>query len=100
MARHTFNFDGGDYLTTMGASWFVSYSYHTLRDKTCRNWEKVETSENRIKVFNTTKNYHEFWLRQILTMNNANLEINKLGLNAVQVKQMARNLLEGNMNHT
>jgi len=28
MARnHDFNFDGGEYLTSMGATWFVSYSF-------------------------------------------------------------------------
>lgn len=26
--RHCFNFEGGEDLTTMGASWFVSYAYY------------------------------------------------------------------------
>ena len=41
--NHDFNFDGGEYLTSMGATWFVSYSFHSLRDKTHKNWERVKT---------------------------------------------------------
>jgi hypothetical protein len=33
MARNAFNFEGGEELVTMGASWFVSYSYYCYRDK-------------------------------------------------------------------
>jgi hypothetical protein len=28
--NHDFNFDGGEYLTSMGATWFVSYSFHKI----------------------------------------------------------------------
>jgi len=44
MARnHDFNFDGGEHLTIMGVIWFVSCSFHSLRDKTHKNWERVKT---------------------------------------------------------
>jgi hypothetical protein len=33
MAGHDFNFEGGHYLTRMGATWFVSYSYYCDIDK-------------------------------------------------------------------
>jgi len=92
--RHTFNFDGGDYLTTIGATWFVSYSFYSLLDKTHKNWQNVETYKSRINTFNKTKNYHEFWLRQVLNMNDDNLNTDKLNLNAVQTKQMAKSLLK------
>jgi len=50
MARHTFNFDGGGYLTTMGASWFISCSFYCYKDKTHINWQKVSTYRSRISI--------------------------------------------------
>ena len=37
MKGHNFNFDGGEYLSQMGASWFTSYSYFYLIDRTHSN---------------------------------------------------------------
>jgi hypothetical protein len=93
MARHTFNFDGGEYLTTMGAAWFVSYSFYNLQDQTHLNWERVSTCPSRISTFNRTNQYHKFWLQQVLNMKDDNLNKNTIGLNATQIKQMARLLL-------
>ena len=33
MTSHAFNFEGGEDLTAMGATWFVSYSYYEYIDK-------------------------------------------------------------------
>jgi len=93
MARHTFNFEGGDELTTMGASWFVSYSFYYYKDKSHMNWQNISTCELRINVFNRTKNYHEFWFGKILEMNDSNLDKNEIGLNAENIKEMAKILL-------
>jgi len=90
--RHNFNFDGGEYLTTMGATWFVSYSYH-LKYKEHMNWKKPKTHKGRISVFNRTNKYHKFWLQQVVNMDNDRLNTNKLDLDAEQVKQMAKTLL-------
>ena len=38
MARHTFSFLGGEDLTTMGATWFVSYAYYKYVDSSHKNW--------------------------------------------------------------
>ena len=94
MPRHTFNFAGGEELTTMGASWFVSYSFYCYKDKSHKKWKKVSTYPSRISVFNRTKNYHRFWLQQILEMNERNLNRNKIGLEATEVKNMARELIK------
>jgi len=91
--NHDFNFDGGEYLRIMGATWFVSYSY-SLRNKAHKNWERVKTHKPRISVFNRTTKYHKFWLQQVLNMNDSRLNTNELGLKAVQVKLMASVLLE------
>ena len=93
MSRHNFNFDGGEYLTKMGASWFISYSYWLYIDKTKTNWEKVLTYSSRISVFNRSKKHHNFWLKQILLMNDKNLNKNSIELNAIEVKEMAKTIL-------
>ncbi|MBQ5847942.1 MAG: hypothetical protein IIW49_03395, partial [Treponema sp.] len=62
MGRHVFSFYGGDELTTMGATWFVSYCYFTLIDPSHRNWTRVSTARNRAKVFSNTIDKHRYWL--------------------------------------
>ncbi|MCL1993513.1 MAG: hypothetical protein FWG66_11270 [Spirochaetes bacterium] len=94
MARSSFNFDGGEYVTTMGAAWFVSYSYYSHADKLHRNWERVTTHQGMRSVFNRTKKYHQDWLRRILEMNERNLSKNTIGLEPAKVKNMAKELLE------
>jgi hypothetical protein len=92
MARHTYNFEGGEELTTISASWFVSYSYYQ-RNNTHINWQETPDYANRISVFNRTGDFHQFWLQQVLEMNDNRLGTNEIGLTGPQVKQMARELL-------
>jgi hypothetical protein len=95
MTEHAFHFEGGDELAKMGASWFVSYSYYSLKNDTHMNWKEAPTYSSRISVFNRTGNFHQFWLEQVLGMNDDRLETNTIGLTGHQVKQMARELLAG-----
>jgi hypothetical protein len=90
--RHVFNFDGGEELTTMGATWFVSYSYHKKIDKNHVDWRYV-LWERRASVFERTGKYHKYWLKQVLNMADGNLEKNQMGLSANDVKRMAKELL-------
>lgn len=87
MARHIFMFNGGDDLTTMGATWFVSYCYYKNIDSTHDNWKTVKTYNNRIAVYNSTTNNHKYWLNKVLQMDENNLNKNTLGLNGRQVKK-------------
>ena len=93
MIGHEFNFDGCEYLTKMGASWFVSYSYFLKKDKTHLNWQNVETISLRTNVYNQTAEYHKYWMEQIIGMNNNLLNKNQLGLDAEAIKNMAQELL-------
>ena len=52
MGKHDYNFDGGQYLTKIAASWFVSYMYHLKIDKKHINWQNVSNSFDRIKTYN------------------------------------------------
>ena len=94
MAGHGFNFVGGEELSKMGATQFVSYSFYVYIDTSHINWENISTRDTRINVFNRTKNYHNFWLQQVLDMDDERLNTNKIGLNAKDTKKMARNLLD------
>ena len=94
MAGHDFNFPGGKELRRMGATWFVSYSFFLYKDKSHTNWKNVSTQNLRISVFNRTKNYHTFWLQQVLVMNDRRLNTNAIGLNAKETKEMAKILLK------
>ena len=90
MASHNFNFAGGDILSKIGATWFVSYTYFERIDPNHRNWERVSSRKS---SYRSGAQYHEMWLHQVLEMNDRNLERNKIGLSASETKAMARELL-------
>ena len=94
MARHTFNFDGGDELTTIGASWFVSYSYYKIIDPSHTNWNKVTTHKSRISRFDVTTKYHKYWLGKIMDMNDKRLNKNEISLSSIDIKKMAMEILK------
>ncbi|GAB3291460.1 hypothetical protein D3795_01745 [Pseudidiomarina andamanensis] len=87
--RHTFTFEGGEQLTTIGATFFVSYLYHMRVDSTHRKWESIKTKNSRISTINRSEYYHRDWLNHIGSMSDANLNKNTLGLDAATVKKMA-----------
>ncbi len=91
--RHCFNFEGGEDLTTMGASWFVSYAYYCNVDSSHQNWKIVSTVSNRMSVYARTAEYHEFWLNEILKMEDKRLNKNSIDLEASEIKLMAEKLL-------
>jgi len=91
---HAFNFDGGDELNKMSATWFVSYLFYQRVDKSHRNWECISTRASRASVFGRTAHYHEDWLRKVLCMNDSKLNINAIGLKAAEIKGMAKKILE------
>jgi hypothetical protein len=93
MGSHPFNFAGGAELSSIGASWFVSFAYCTYIDNTHENWKLVKTHPYRTKIFDRTKTYHKYWLEKVKEMNNDKLKTNDLDLNASRVKEMAEDLL-------
>ena len=99
--RHTFNFEGGDDLTTMGASWFISYLYHLNLDPEHRNWEVPKTKNGRVSGFLRTKclstakgvAMHRHYVEQVCLMSPALLSKNKIGIRGERVIAMAEELL-------
>lgn len=92
--RHTFSFEGGEQLTTIGATFFVSYLYHWHVDSTHSNWASIKTKNSRISTINRSEKYHRVWLKHIGGMNDANLNKNTLGLDGEVVKKMALAILK------
>lgn len=91
---HSFNFNGGDVLSKMGATWFVSYTYFHYIDKNHRNWEKISTAEYRKGIWGSSQNYHKEWLEQIVYMSDKRLNKNQIGVDSKTTKSMARQLLQ------
>ena len=94
MANHNFSFAGGDILSKMCATWFVSYAYYDRVDKNHRNWDRVSTAASRTSRYIAGIPYHKEWLQEVLVMNDKKLNTNKLGLNAQQTKAMAKEILD------
>ena len=91
---HNFNFWGGEKLTAMGATWFVSYAYYENIDNEHTNWKKVKTYSTRRNTYYGSREYHKFWLEQIADMNDLRLKTNKIGINPTETKRMAKAVLE------
>ena len=89
ISRHVFNFEGGEILANLSASWFVSYMYYQKIDNTHLSWEKYP---ERISIFNNSVHYHQKWLGYVLNMNVLQLNKNQIGLSGQEIKNMADKL--------
>ena len=87
--RHTFSFEGGEQLTTIGATFFVSYLYYLHVDSSHKNWNSIKTQKSRISTIERSEFYYRAWLNHIGSMSESNLNKNTLGLDGATVKQMA-----------
>ncbi|MCQ2192448.1 MAG: hypothetical protein MJZ23_06240 [Paludibacteraceae bacterium] len=97
---HSFNFEGGEILVKMGASWFVSYSYYMYCDKKHKSWENNSTVKTRLHYYNQGKAYHYQWLQYAVSMNEGKLNRNSLGLSGSEVLEMAKKVLQKFDNHS
>ena len=90
MGSHIYNFDGGKDLSSMSASWFVSYCYYQTINPNHLNWAIFP---ERISTYKRTTQYHKFWLQKIVCMNAKNLDKNTIQLSGTIVIEMAKELL-------
>lgn len=91
---HNYNFEGGEILSRISASWFVSYCYYNFLDANHKNWETSSTASSRKSKYNNSKKYHLLWLQRISEMNERNLSKNEIGLKGYEVVEMAKKLLK------
>ena len=92
--KHSFNFDGGNILARMGASWFVSYTYYLIIDINHMNWRFCDTVKMRHCFFSSSYKYHNCWLNKILQMNPKKLTSNLLCLKGEEVINMANKIIQ------
>ena len=92
-STHIFSFVGGDMLARMSAWWFVSYSYYLYKDRTHLNWSCAKTEATRRSVYNRTKEYHVYWLTEVLYMERLDVHGNAGNLSGQEIKRMAEELL-------
>ena len=95
-ASHEFAFYGGRLLSSMSASWFVSYAYHEHVDAAQDNWNRVSRVSGRISIYDRSFSYHRYWLDKVMTMNDQNLAKNTIGLTPREVKDMANAVMSEN----
>lgn len=93
---HDFNFKGGEILSRISAAWLVSYAYYNFVDKNHLNWQTEITPKSiysRRSKYNNSTEYHKAWLNEVLKMKRLDTNKNAIGLNAMQIKNMAREIL-------
>ena len=95
-ASHAFAFYGGRLLSSMSASWFVSYAYHLHVDASHTNWNRASTIRERVSMFNRTFSYQRYWLDKIMMMDDRKLSTNEIGLSAIEIKKMAKAVMAKN----
>ena len=101
LTNHDFNFEGGEKLSKMGASWFISYLYHIKVDPEHQNWAILKTHGGRRSVFEQTeKEYttkgvpmHVHYVKQICSMSASCLSTNRIQIPGNRVIDMAEELL-------
>ena len=87
-------------MTSMSASWFVSYLYHIRIDRKHLNWKIKETPTRHSAVARSERKstlngmpMHRHYIEQICAMSAGNLSKNHIGLTGERVLAMARELL-------
>ena len=93
MKKHEYNFDGGEELSRIGASWLVSYLYCLRVDNTHLNWKKVSDVSLREGKCKKAAHFHKDWMREIVNMNSKKLDENSIDVSGEDVIAMAKVLL-------
>jgi hypothetical protein len=86
---HDFAFLGGDVLSKIGATWFVSFAFYETVDPSHRKWAGVKTAAMRQSTFRQSRENHRVWLEQVAGMNPSLLNRNTIGIPAHDCKAMA-----------
>ncbi|HWQ51760.1 MAG TPA: hypothetical protein VN369_08155 [Terriglobales bacterium] len=93
MAHHNFNFEHGDILSHLGATWYASYAYHRHCDTTHNNYTLVDTWRNRKSTYERHLELEKYFTEKIAEMNPQRLATNAIELTGLEVLRMARAVL-------
>ncbi|MET0016469.1 hypothetical protein [Oscillibacter sp.] len=93
MSNHDFNFEHGEILGRIGASWYVSYAYNKYYDPSHDNFKRVGSWKSRASNYNSSLELEKYFMEQIVAMSSEKLSTNRIGLSGNEVLQMARVVL-------
>lgn len=91
MGKHDYNFNGGNHLRRIGASYYVCYLYGINIDPNETRWQQVKTKDFRNKLIAKHTNLCSPWLEEILKMEKVGT--NSMGLTTYEVHKYAEALL-------
>ncbi len=94
MGKHDYNFNGGNYLRRIGASYYVCYLYSINKDPKETRWQGVNTKDNRNKIIIKQTRFCKLWLDEICKMKKVGT--NSMGLTVGEVNTYASELLNLN----
>lgn len=80
-------------LQKINPSWFVSYAYYQLVDRSHLKWNHSHAVSQRVSIYTQSKSRHKNWLEQIILMDEKSLKFPIMGLSGDEVKRMAQKLL-------
>ncbi len=94
MAHHNFNFEHGDILSHLGASWYASYAYYRHCKPDHSNFTQVGTWKKRESTYKRHLELEKYFIEKITEMSPERLDTNTIGLSGVDIIQMAREVLK------
>ena len=89
--KHDYNFNGGNLLRRIGASYYVCYLYGINIDPSETRWQQMKTKDFRNKLIAKHTKYCSPWLEEISKMEK--VETNLMGLTVCEVHKYAEVLL-------
>ena len=90
--KHDYNFNGGNSLRKIGASYYVCYLYGINIDTNEVRWQQVQTKDSRNKLIANHTNLCRPWLEEICKMEKVGT--NSMGLTVAEVHTYACELLK------
>ena len=81
------NSEADEMLETMGAAWFIAYTYYKKKLKELSKWEKAK-----VDVFNKSKTHHKEYIREVAEMREKKLDKEELPLSGAEILRMAEEL--------
>lgn len=92
-----FKCNGGQKLSYIGASFFISYLYYLKEDSTHKAWDNLKNEKSkkyRINSINRNKDYYKDWVTYIINVRTPSPLIrNTIGLTDAEIVDMAKKLV-------
>jgi len=94
MEHHNFNFEHGDTLSHIGATWYASYAYYRHCNPAHNNFTRVGTWRTRASTYKGNLELEKYFIEKISEMSPERLAKNTIDLSGEEVLGMARAVLK------